>query len=154
MTDQSKVQIRVMTPEDYDGIMALWKSIHGFGLRSIDDSREGITRFLRRNPTTSVVAEDEGRIVGTILCGHDGRQACFYHVCVDEAYRQHHIGSRMTDFAVEALRREQINRVYLIAFKRNEVGNTFWQRIGWEFRQDRNYYELYINEENRTVFSD
>ena len=61
--------IRVMKMEDYDQVYALWSRIHGFGLRSVDDSREGIRRFLERNPTTSVVAEEDGRIVGAILCG-------------------------------------------------------------------------------------
>ena len=74
------VIVREMTMEDYDKVYALWLSIQGFGIRSIDDSREGVERFLRRNPTTSVVAEQNGRIVGAILCGHDGRRGCFYHV--------------------------------------------------------------------------
>ena len=68
--------IRVMTIDDYDEVYALWKKIKGFGIRSIDDSREGVDRFLRRNPTTSVVAEEDGHIVGSILCGHDGRRGC------------------------------------------------------------------------------
>ena len=73
-------EIRVMTEADYDEVYELWMSIHGFGIRSIDDSREGVARFLKRNPTTSMVAVAEGRIVGAILCGHDGRRGCFYHI--------------------------------------------------------------------------
>ena len=75
--------VRLMTIEDYEEVHALWMKIKGFAIRSIDDSREGVERFLRRNPTTSVVAVEDGRIVGAILCGHDGRQGCLYHVCVD-----------------------------------------------------------------------
>ena len=59
-----------MTIDDYDRVAALWAGIKGFGIRSIDDSREGIERFLRRNPNTSVVAEMDGKLVGSILCGH------------------------------------------------------------------------------------
>ena len=103
--------IRVMTIEDYDGVYALWKKIRGFGIRSIDDSREGVGRFLKRNPTTSVVAEKDGKIVGSILCGHDGRRGCLYHVCVDEAYRRHGIGRAMVVFAMKALKEEKINKV-------------------------------------------
>ena len=67
--------IKTMTIEDYQGLYALWKTIRGFGMRSIDDSREGVERFLERNPATSVVAmSGEGDIVGGILCGHDGRR--------------------------------------------------------------------------------
>ena len=61
--------IRVMTLEDYDEVYALWMGIHGFGIRSIDDSKEGVERFLKRNPTTSMVAVADGKIVGAILCG-------------------------------------------------------------------------------------
>ena len=68
--------IRTMTMEDYNGVYELWTKIRGFGLRSVDDSREGVARFLRRNPTTSVVAVEDGRVVGSILCGHDGRRGC------------------------------------------------------------------------------
>ena len=71
--------IREMTIDDYEEVYHLWKQIKGFGIRSIDDSREGVERFLMRNPTTSVVAEKDGKIVGSILCGHDGRRGCLYH---------------------------------------------------------------------------
>ena len=81
------MNIRVMTIEDFDQVHALWMSIKGFGIRSVDDSKEGVERFLKRNPTTSVVAEEDGKIVGAILCGHDGRRGCLYHVCVREDCR-------------------------------------------------------------------
>ncbi len=81
-----------MIPGDYDKVYALWKSIKGFGIRKVDDSREGVEAFLKRNPTTSVVAETDGEIVGAILCGHDGRYGYMYHVCVKEEYRRQGIG--------------------------------------------------------------
>ena len=81
------IQIRTMTLEDYPGVKALWMSIKGFAIRSVDDSYEGVEVFLKRNPTTSVVALDGDEIVGAILCGHDGRRGCLYHVCVREDHR-------------------------------------------------------------------
>ena len=66
--------IRTMTIEDYEQVHDLWMKIHGFGIRSVDDSKEGVERFLKRNPTTSVVAVEDDKIVGAILCGHDGRR--------------------------------------------------------------------------------
>lgn len=149
-----EIQIRPMEIADYDGVYALWRTIHGFGIRSIDDSREGTERFLRRNPTTSVVAEADGRIVGAILCGHDGRRGCFYHVCVDEAYRNRGIGKQMATVAMRALQAEQINKVNLIAFKTNTGGNAFWKCVGWAQREDINYYEFTLNEENITRFNE
>lgn len=79
-TETIDYQIRAMTAEDYEQVYSLWTSIRGFAMRSIDDSREGVERFLRRNPGNSVVAESQGEIVGAILCGHDGRRGSFYHV--------------------------------------------------------------------------
>ena len=145
--------VRIMTIEDYEGVYALWKKIKGFGIRSLDDSKEGVARFLKRNPTTSVVAEKDGRIVGSILCGHDGRRGCLYHVCVDEDYRRHGIGKRMVVFAMKALKEEKINKVSLIAFTENDIGNAFWNTIGWTERLDLNYYDFTLNEENITAFN-
>lgn len=110
-------------------------------------------RFLRRNPTTSIVAEEEGEIVGSILCGHDGRRGCFYHVCVAEEHRMKGIGTQMAKMAMDALRAEKINQVCLIAFTDNQVGNQFWEQSGWKRREDLNYYDLSLNEENETTFN-
>ncbi len=145
--------LRIMTIDDYEQVYALWKQIHGFGIRSVDDSREGIQRFLRRNPATSVVAIEDGKIVGVILCGHDGRRGCLYHVCVDADYRMRGIGKSMVVFAMEALKKEKINKVSLIAFTKNDIGNAFWNEIGWTKRRDLNYYDFTLNEENITAFN-
>jgi len=76
----------------------------------------------------------------------------FYHVCVAPGYRKHGIGYRMVRFAMEALQKEGVSKISLIAFKGNEVGNAFWQGIGWQEREDVNTYEFILNEENITRF--
>lgn len=144
--------IRAMTIEDYEGVRALWLSIKGFAIRSIDDSKEGVTRFLNRNPGTSVVAVEDGRVVGAILCGHDGRRGCLYHVCVAKEYRLRGIGKEMVVHCMEALKKEKINKVSLIAFTANDIGNAFWRQIGWTKREDLNYYDFTLNSENITAF--
>ena len=146
-------QLRVMQVEDYQQVYDLWMTIDGFGIRTIDDSLEGVTRFIKRNPTTSVVAEADGKVVGAILCGHDGRRGCFYHVCVHKDYRCHGIGKAMAVFCMKALQEEHINKVSLIAFKSNIVGNRFWRGAGWTYREDLNYYDFTLNEENITKFN-
>ena len=148
------MKIRQMKIEDYEEVYHLWKRIRGFGIRSMDDSREGVERFLKRNPTTSVVAEENGKIVGAILCGHDGRRGCLYHVCVDEAYRRHGIGKAMVVKTMEALKEERINKVCLIAFTSNDVGNAFWNTIGWTKREDMNYYDFVLNAEIIPAFNE
>ncbi|WP_026523250.1 MULTISPECIES: GNAT family N-acetyltransferase [unclassified Butyrivibrio] len=144
--------VRTMKIEDYEQVFELWNSIEGFGIRTIDDSFKGISKFLKRNPDTCVVDVEEGQIVGAILCGHDGRRACFYHVCVREDYRRHHIGKKMVEFCIEKLKEEEICKVALNAFVTNKVGNAFWQRMGWTLRDDMNYYDFALNENNITEF--
>lgn len=146
------MQLRSMQPADYDEVYALWQSIEGFGIRSLDDSRAGITRFLQRNPTTSVVAAAGGRIIGSILCGHDGRTGTLYHVCVAKGQRRGGVGQAMVAFAVQALKREHISKVSLHAFTDNAAGNAFWQTMGWERRRDLNNYEYTLNADNITAF--
>lgn len=154
MSETLTYTIREMKLEDYEAVDTLWMGIKGFGIRSIDDSKEGVARFIKRNPTTSIVAEADGEIVGAILCGHDGRQGCFYHVCVREDLRKHGIGKAMAVAAMKALQEEKINKVCLIAFADNQVGNEFWKSVGWTFRQDMNYYEFILNQENITRFNE
>lgn len=145
--------VRAMTLNDYEKVYDLWMKIKGFAIRSIDDSKEGVERFLNRNPGISVVAEEDGRIIGAILCGHDGRRGCMYHVCVDPDYRLKGIGKSMVVFAMEALKKEKINKVSLIAFTKNDIGNAFWKEIGWTKREDLNYYDFTLNEENISAFN-
>ena len=154
MDSASNITIRPMTESDYPGLKALWMTIHGFGIRSIDDSEEGILRFLKRNPGLSVVAvNDKGEIVGGILCGHDGRRGCLYHVCVREDHRRRGIGKSMVVHCMKALQEEKINKVSLIAFSVNDIGNAFWNEMSWTKRGDLNYYDFVLNDENITVFN-
>ncbi|MCR5685956.1 MAG: GNAT family N-acetyltransferase [Lachnospiraceae bacterium] len=143
-----------MKIEDYEEVRKLWLTIRGFAIRSIDDSYEGVKRFLERNPRTSVVAVYKGRIIGAILCGHDGRRGCLYHVCVHEDFRRRGIGRAMVVSCINALEEEHISNVSLIAFTNNDIGNAFWNTIGWRRRQDLNNYDLVLNRENRISIVD
>ena len=145
--------IRAMEIKDYEQVHELWMSIKGFAIRSVDDSREGVERFLKRNPGISVVAVEDDRVVGAILCGHDGRRGCLYHVCVAENYRRRGIGKEMVVYCMEALQKEKISKVSLIAFTENDIGNAFWKEIGWLQRLDLNYYDFTLNKENIVRFN-
>ena len=147
------ITVRSMAVEDYDGVYGLWMSIKGFAIRSIDDSKEGVERFLSRNPGISVVAVKDGEIVGSILCGHDGRRGCLYHVCVREDFRMQGIGKSMVVYCMNALEKEHISKVSLIAFTKNDIGNAFWKEIGWTRREDLNYYDFVLKKENIVSFN-
>ena len=145
--------IRAMTIDDYEEVYALWMSIKGFAMRSLDDSRDGVARFLKRNPDASVVAVADGKVVGSILCGYDGRRGCLYHVCVREDYRRQGIGKAMVVYCMKALEKEAISKVSLIAFTQNDIGNAFWKEIGWTRREDLNYYDFVLNDKNIVNFN-
>ena len=134
-----------MTMDDYDAAYAMWL-LCGNGLNNIDDSREGIARYLRRNPDTSFVAEENGVLAGVILCGHDGRRGFIQHACVSPDYRRRGIGRRLVQRALAALKAEQITKVALVAFKKNTGGNAFWEQQGFTLREDLNYRNLALTD--------
>lgn len=145
--------IRNMTVDDYEKVFQLWIDTKGMGLRSLDDSREGISKFLKRNPTTNFVALDEDKIVGAILCGNDGRRGYIYHTVVLDEYRRRGIATQLIDAAVLALQREGITRVCLNVMETNEQGKTFWQNRGWEKKDFLGFYSKSITDkENLPLF--
>ena len=132
------IDYRLMSIEDYKQCYDLWIKC-GNGLNDKDDSCEGIDKYLKRNPSTSFVATCDGKVVGVILCGHDGRRGIIQHACVSPDYRRLGIGNRLVELALEALKKEGINKVLLVAFKKNEGGNAFWEAQGFTLREDLKY---------------
>jgi len=131
---------------DYDSVYQLWLNTPGVGLRDLDDSREGIEKFVRRNPCTNFVAEEDGRVVGVVLSGHDGRRGSIYHLCVADSHRRRGIGRQLMDKVIEAMKKENITVLALVCFANNKVGNSFWRRLGWVKREDLINYRFYLNE--------
>lgn len=143
------VIIRVMTISDYEGIYDLWINTPGMGLNTTDDSREGIEKYLKRNPTSSFVAEYEGRIVGVIMAGHDGRRGYIHHTAVLPAWRKRGVAKALVEHAMEALEQEGIHKVALVVFQNNALGNDFWEKIGFTRRDDLVYRNKNIHALNR-----
>lgn len=133
------MRFRLMTVEDYDRVYALWINTPGMGLNDVDDSREGIMRYLLRNPNTCFVAEVDGVIAGVILSGHDGRRGYIHHTAVATTHRRQGIGSQLVGQAIAALKVEGISKVALVVFSRNELGDAFWAQQGFTSREDLIY---------------
>jgi len=133
------MKIRKFEISDYDSVYALWQGTANIGLNDIDDSREGIEKYLTRNPHTSFVAELDGEIVGTIMCGNDGRRGYIHHACVVSELRHRGIGAGLVEKALSALSDLGITKAALVVFERNEGGNEFWERIGFTTRPDLVY---------------
>ena len=133
------MEIRKMQIDDYDNVYDLWLSCPGMGLNNLDDSREGISKYLNRNPDTCFVAVEQGCIVGAILTGHDGRRGNISHTAVSPACQRRGIGRQLVEAALNALMEQGINKVNLVAFAHNEKGNAFWEKVGFTERTDLIY---------------
>ena len=133
------MNIRIMTIDDYEKVYNLWLSCAGMGLNNIDDSKDGIDKFLKRNPDTCFVAEIKNEIVGVIMAGNDGRRGYIYHTAVTPEYQNQGIGSKLVDTAINALKNQGINKVALVVFDRNAHGNAFWEKSGFTVREDLIY---------------
>lgn len=140
------MEIRKMTIDDYYDVYALWMSSRNMGFNDVDDSRDGIAKYLRRNPDTSFVAYNDGELAGVILGGHDGRRGFIHHACVRENCRRQGIGTKLVDTCIDAMKKEGISKVALVAFKYNEAGNDFWESMGFTMREDLNYRNLALRE--------
>lgn len=143
------MNIRIMTIADYDAVYALWLSCKGMGLNNLDDSREGIERFLKRNPETCFVAEDSGEVVGVIIAGNDGRRGYIYHTAVSPEHRRKGIARALVDTALEALQGLGISKTALVVFERNADGNAFWESVGFSSRNDLVYRNKALTEMTR-----
>ena len=145
------IAIRNVTIEDYDSIYELWNSTEQSrrALNPVDDSREGIDRYLRRNPSTcflACAAEDPRRVIGVILTGHDGRRAIIHHMCIHPEFRRRGIARMLLQEAEEALRAEGITKVFGLVFKDNDPANAFWESQGYTLRTNLNYRNKSLNQ--------
>ena len=138
-----------MQIEDYEAVYRLWLSCKGMGLNSVDDSREGIEKFLRRNSETCFVAEKDGKIAGVIMAGNDGRRGYIYHTAVSPEQRRQGIASRLLDAVLAAFENIGITKVALVVFERNADGNAFWEKTGFTVREDLVYRNKSIAEMTR-----
>lgn len=143
------MEIRKMKIEDYEAVYRLWLSCKGMGLNSMDDSREGIEKFLRRNPETCFVAEKDSEIVGVIMAGNDGRRGYIYHTAVSPEQRRQGIAQKLAGAVLAALEKIGITKVALVVFERNAAGNAFWEKAGFTVREDLVYRNKSIAEMTR-----
>ena len=139
------MEIRKMTIDDYEKVYSLWLSCKGMGLNDLDDSREGIEKYLNRNPDTCFVACEGEEIIGAVLAGNDGRRGIFSHTAVSPDHRYEGIGKALVNAAVDAFRELGIHKVNLVVFSRNEAGNAFWEKMGFTKRDDLTYRNYLID---------
>ncbi|MCI1857856.1 MAG: GNAT family N-acetyltransferase [Sporolactobacillus sp.] len=135
------MKIRQMTAADYNQAYRLWLKVPGMNLKSLDNSRSGISRIIARNPETCWVAEDRGRIIGTVLGGTDGRKGFIYHAAVDPDYQKRGVGGSLIRRVCDRFKKQQITKIGLFVVKENDDGKAFWEHQGWNARPDIVYLD-------------
>jgi ribosomal protein S18 acetylase RimI-like enzyme len=120
-----------MTIEDYNEAVQLWRNTEWISL-SDTDAREPMKLFLGRNPGLSLVVRDGDKLIGTILCSHDGRRGYLHHLAVDKRYRRQGIGSDLVQRCLTALAKEGIIKCNIYFLEENQAGMAFWERNGFE----------------------
>lgn len=145
------MEISVMSINDYEDVYCLWSKTPDMGLRTVDDSKEGISRFIERNPSTNFVCRIKNELVGVILCGHDGRRGYIYHAAVNEKHRRQGIGEILVGSVLNALANEGINKVALFVYADNIGGNMFWESVGFVERKDLILRNISLNDSNTNL---
>ncbi|MCR5316921.1 MAG: GNAT family N-acetyltransferase [Treponema sp.] len=143
----TEICYKTLSPADYDELWELWNQVEQTkrALNPVDDSREGITRYMDRNSATCFAASSNGKIIGAILTGHDGRRAIIHHLCVHPDFQHMGIAKSLVLKAEEALKKEGISKVFGLVFKDNDKANSFWEKIGYSLRTDINYRNKSLN---------
>jgi putative acetyltransferase len=144
--DDDGTTVRVFRIEDYDGVIALWRRTEGVGLNE-SDTRRAIAAYLLRNPRMSFVAERDDRIIGAVLCGHDGRRGYLHHLAVSKRYRQRGLGRRLVDACLAKLRRVGIQKCNIFIFANNAAGMKFWSHTGWKLRTELRLMQIRLEDD-------
>ncbi len=129
------IQINEMSVLHIQAALALWKQIEGMGLSSADEPG-ALARFIQQNAGLSYIAEEDGQLVGTCLCGCDGRRGYLYHLAVLPQYRRRGLGSALVRTVFRALHKRDIHKCHIMVYTTNHSGLKFWQADGWVRRPE------------------
>lgn len=127
--------IRPMTIDDYEEVFAMWQITTKRALSSADEKPQ-IERYLRRNEGLSQVAVADGKIIGTVLAGHDGRRGFIHHMAVMPEFRRRRIGHSLAEVAIKKIAAVGIEKTHIFCYQNNEAGQKFWSDFGFEKRGD------------------
>jgi putative acetyltransferase len=137
--------VRPFRVEDNDAVIALWRCTEGVGLNE-SDTRRAIAAYLRRNPRLSFVAKQGGRIIGAVLCGHDGRRGYLHHLAVSKRHRCRGIGRQLVNACLAKLRKAGIQKCNLFIFANNAAGMKFWTHTGWSLRTELRLMQIRLDD--------
>ena len=136
-----RISYKELVKSDYASSFSLWEKTEGMSITKAD-TLEAFDLFLNLNQGLSFGAFYKDKLIGTVLCGTDGRRCYIYHLAVEKEYRRLNIGSKLVSLSIEALKKKGIEKCHIFVFKNNEDGNVFWEKSGWKKRDDINVFSF------------
>ena len=143
--ENGAIIVRPFRIEDFNDVVALWRRTEGVGLNE-SDTRPAIATYLRHNPRFSFVAKKGGRMVGAVLCGHDGRRGYLHHLAVSKRCRKQGIGRQLVNACLAKLRKAGIQKCNIFIFANNAAGMKFWARTGWKLRTELRVMQIRLED--------
>jgi ribosomal protein S18 acetylase RimI-like enzyme len=143
------MNIREMTINDYDSIIKMFRETPGIEVREAD-SKDATEAYLNRNPGLSFVAMLDLKVIGCVMCGHDGRRGYLQHLVVMPGHRKQGIGEELFIACINALQKIGVHKTHIFVLKTNDLGNKFWADKGWNLREDINMYS-YNSSSNENI---
>jgi len=129
----SAIQIREFRfPSDYEPVYRLWQSIERGVRVGRSDTLPEIEKKISRDPDLFLVAEENGRIIGSVIGGFDGRRGLIYHLAVAAPYRGKGLGSCLMDEVESRLRAKGCLKCYLLVTSDNPEAEAYYQHRGWQ----------------------
>jgi ribosomal protein S18 acetylase RimI-like enzyme len=135
MSGSGAIAFRAMNFTDFEPVHRLLMQSSGLAVRDADGV-DGVARYLSRNPDLSLVALDEGRLVGFVFCGHDGRRGYLHHLVVVPSHRGRGSGTALVARCIAALAEQGIVKVHADVLQHNHDAMRFWRRVGFGQRDD------------------
>jgi ribosomal protein S18 acetylase RimI-like enzyme len=119
-----------MKDGEEDAVIALWKSC-GLTRPWNDPTRD--VEFARGKPNSEVlVAEENGRLIATVMAGHDGHRGAIYYLAVDPTMQRRGLGRAAVAAAEAWLRARGVWKVNLLVRTENSAVLGFYQKLGYE----------------------
>ena len=123
------MMLRPYRPADESAVIELWRACEL--VRPWNDPRKDIARKLRVNPEWFLVAEQAGRIVGSVMVGYEGHRGWINYLAVEPALQRGGLGRRLMSEAERILRAAGCPKINLQVRRTNAGIIAFYERLGF-----------------------
>jgi ribosomal protein S18 acetylase RimI-like enzyme len=122
-------ELRPATVDDVEEVLAFWREA---AQATSTDTSEALVGLIRRDPGALIVAESDGRIVGTVIAGWDGWRGSIYRLAVGQDQRRRRLGQALLLAAEDRLAGLGAQRLHAIVVESNDVAVAYWTASDWE----------------------